>query len=360
MDGQETGPASRRLEVEQSRDFAVWLAERRIALALTSGSEGRLVLIGAAPGGRLSVFLRDFDGAFGLHAEGQALLLGTAFQIWRLQNAVAPGREAAGYDRLFVPRLAYTTGDVRAGDIAPAADGTVLFANTLFSCIAAASVEFSFVPVWRPRFISRLAPDDRCHLAGFALEDGRLRYVTVAAESDEPGGWTARIGDGGAVIEAASGEAVVQGLAFPLAPRIEGGRLWLAEGASGLFGIAQPETGRFEDVSFFPGWISGLAFTPGFAVVATSATRDGRPADGLPLAANLDHYKAKAQTALCVVDLATGDTVHWLRLDGLPEIRAVAVLADTAQPAALGLAGDDIRRVLSIGPDRSRPRLDPV
>lgn len=360
MDGQDTGPASRRLEVEQSRDFAGWLAARRCALALTTGAEGRLVLIGAAPDGRLSVFLRDFDGAFGLHAEGQSLILGTAFQIWRLQNAVAPGRDAAGYDRLFVPRIAYTTGDVRAGDVALAADGTVLFANTLFSCIAAASTEFSFVPVWRPRFISRLAPDDRCHLTGFALEGGRPRYVTVAAESDEPGGWAARIGDGGAVIDVASGEPVVQRLAFPLAPRLEGERLWLGEGASGLFGFVEPGKGAFEEVAFFPGWISGVAFTPGFAIVATSTRRDGRPADGLPLEANLRHYNSKAQTALCVVDLATGETVHWLRLDGLAEIRAVAVLADTAQPAALGLAGDDIRRVLSIGPDRSRPRLDTV
>ena len=51
--------------------------------------------------------------------------------------------------------------------------------------------------------------------------------------------------------------------------------------------------------------------------------------------------------------LASGEVAHWLRFDGISEIRDVAVLPETVRPAALGLAGEDIRRVLSIGPDRS-------
>src|ERR1051325_11725689 len=135
MDGWETAPARRRLDIAQSRDFAAWLAERRVAIALTTGPTGRLVLVGAAPEGKLSVFLRAFDGAYGLNATGQTLLLSTAFQIWRFENTMAPGRSASGYDKLFVPRVAYTTGDVPIGDLGFAADGTILFANTLFSCI---------------------------------------------------------------------------------------------------------------------------------------------------------------------------------------------------------------------------------
>jgi hypothetical protein len=106
-------------------------------------------------------------------------------------------------------------------------------------------------------------------------------------------------------------------------------------------------------VAFCPGWVSGLTFIDGFAVVATSVTRDGRGIGGLPLEKNLEDYRAKAQTALCVVDLASGEVAHWLRFDGVPEIRDVATISDTIRPAALGLAGEDIRRVLSIGPDRS-------
>lgn len=353
MDGSEASPALRRLEIAQSRGFAAWLAERRISLAFTTGASGRLVLVGPGAEGTLSLFLRGFDGAYGLHGNGQSLLMGGAFQIWRFENTVAPGKTASGYDKLFVPRLAHTTGAVHAGDVASAADGAILFANALFSCVAAASGEFSFVPVWRPSFITRLVPEDRCHITGIALEDGLLRFASAAAASDAPRGWERAIASAGLVIDAASDAVVAEGLALPVAPRLRDRRLWLDEAASGLFGFVHLGTGTFEEVAFCPGWLSGLAFADGFAVVATSTARDGRGIGGLPLERNLETYRAKAQTAICVIDLARGEVAHWIRFEGLSEIRDVAVLADTMRPAALGLAGDDIRRVLSIGPDRS-------
>lgn len=353
MDGWGSEPGLRRLGIAQSRDFAGWLADRRLAVALSSGATGRLLLVGTAGDGKLSVFLRGFDAARGLFAQGQTLLLATAFQLWRLENTVAPGRDASGYDRLYVPRVGHTTGEVDAGDVALAADGTILFANTLFSCVAAASAEYSFTPLWRPPFITRLLPEDRCHLTGFALEDGLLRYVAMAAASDAPSGWVRDIAAGGLVIDAATDAVVARGLALPVSPRLDGGRLWLDEAASGLFGFVHLDSGAFEEVAFCPGWLSGLAFADGFALVATSTARNGRGMGGLPLEHNLEAYRARAQTALCVIDLARGEVAHWLRFDGLGEIRDVAVLADTVRPAALGLAGEDIRRVLSIGPDRS-------
>jgi len=30
----------------------------------------------------------------------------------------------------------------------------------------------SFKPLWKPRFISKLAPEDRCRLNGLAMKDG--------------------------------------------------------------------------------------------------------------------------------------------------------------------------------------------
>jgi uncharacterized protein (TIGR03032 family) len=353
MEGWESEQRLRRLGIAQSRDFGGWLADRRMSVALAGGAGGLLLLVGADADGQLSIFVRDFDGAYALHGGAQSLLLATSFQIWRFENTVAPGRDAAGYDRLYVPRVAHTTGAVSASDLALAGDGTILFANSLFSCVAAASAEYSFVPIWRPRFISRLLPDDRCHLTGLALEAGQLRYVSVAAATDTPGGWTRSMADGGLVIEAASDANVASGLALPVAPRLHDGRLWLDEAASGLFGFVHIGSGAFEEVAFCPGWLAGLAFVDGFALVATSIARGGRVMGGLPLERNLETYHARAQTALCVIDLAKGDVAHWLRFDGLQEIRDLAVLPETSRPAALGLVGEDIRRVLSIGPDRS-------
>ena len=43
-------------------------------------------------------------------------------------------------------------------------------------------------PRWRPPFVSALAPEDRCHLNGLGLVDGRPKYVTALGETDTAGG----------------------------------------------------------------------------------------------------------------------------------------------------------------------------
>jgi uncharacterized protein (TIGR03032 family) len=84
--------------------------------------------------------------------------------------------------------------------------------NTLFSCLAGLDLRYSFVPRWRPPFISQLAPQDRCHLNGLAMRDGSPAFVTVMASHDEPR-VAKRRNDSGRVLDVASGEAVTNGLA---------------------------------------------------------------------------------------------------------------------------------------------------
>jgi hypothetical protein len=44
--------------------------------------------------------------------------------------------------------------------------------------------DYSFVPRWRPPFISALVAEDRCHLNGLAVVDGRARFVSALGETD--------------------------------------------------------------------------------------------------------------------------------------------------------------------------------
>ena len=60
----------------------------------------------------------------------------------------------------------------------------------------------------------------------------------------------------------------VAAVALPLAPRLHERRLWLDEAASGLFGFIHLDSTAFEEVAFCPGWLAGLAFVDGYAVVA--------------------------------------------------------------------------------------------
>jgi hypothetical protein len=51
-----------------------------------------------------------------------------------------------------------------------------------------------------------------------------------------------------------------------------------------------------------------------------------------------------------VIDLRTGDTVHWLTIAGVvEELYDVAVLPGVVRPMALGFKSDEIRRVITLG-----------
>jgi len=290
----------------------------------------------------------------GLCAEGPRLWLATLFQLWRLDDALAgePGSGAyAGHDRLYVPRMAWTTGDLDVHDVAIDGDGRVVFVNTLFSCLATTSDGYSFRPLWRPPFVTREAAEDRCHLNGLAMKDGRPAYVTAVSRSDVADGWRDRRTDGGLVIDVATGEVVLDGLSMPHSPRWHEGRLWLLDSGAGWLGWVDLQSRRFERVAFLPGYGRGLQLVGRFAVVGLSKPRGNKTFTGLPLDDTLKARDAEPRCGLWVVDLATGDAVHWLRIEGVvEELYDVALLPGVRRPALIGLVSDEIRRVISVAP----------
>ena len=331
------------LRIDASRGFAAWLAEQQVSLAFTTYQAGKLFLVGLKPGGQLSIFERTFDRAMGLCAAGDTLWLSSAYQLWRFENVLAPGQWERGFDRLYVPRVGHTTGDLDVHDVALGSDGNVVFVSTLFSCLATLSDRASFRPLWRPPFVSRLAAEDRCHLNGLATDRGEPRYVTCVSRSDVADGWRERRRDGGCVLEVATGEAVVEGLSMPHSPRLHEGRLWLLDSGNGFLGRVDLESGRFDPVLFCPGYARGLAFFGNHAVVGMSRPREGT-FQGLALSENLEARGAAARCGLLVVDLSVGEIAHWLRLDGpVEELYDVAVLPGAVRPTALGFKSDEIR-----------------
>jgi uncharacterized protein (TIGR03032 family) len=344
-------PHSPSLEISASRQFTAWLAETGASLAFSTYQIGKLFFIGLRPDGELSVFERSFNRCMGLHACGNSLYLGSLYQIWRFENLLEPGQSHNGFDRLYLPQVGYTTGDVDAHDLGLGRDGRLVFANTLFSCLAQVSEAHSFVPVWKPPFISKLAAEDRCHLNGLAMRDGVPAYVTAVSRSDAADGWRDRRQDGGVVVDVARSEVVLSGLSMPHSPRWHGGKLWLLNSGTGEFGYADLQAGRFEPVCFCPGYLRGLDFIGDFALAGISKPRHNKTFSGLALDGRLQARDVAPRCGVQVIDLRTGDTVHWLRLEGMvEELYDVAVLPGVRRPMALGFKTDEIRRVLSVGP----------
>ncbi|MFN2169404.1 MAG: TIGR03032 family protein, partial [Anaerolineae bacterium] len=226
--------------------------------------------------------------------------------------------------------------------------------NTLFSCLATTSECYSFAPLWQPPFISRLAAEDRCHLNGLAMAGGAPRYVTAVSQSDVADGWRDQRADGGVLIDVPANEILLRGLSMPHSPRVYRDRVWLLNSGTGDFGYLDASSGRFEPLAFLPGYGRGMGFSGDFAVVGLSGPRKNRTFSGLPLDENLKKRQAKARCGLVVIDLRTGDVVHWVRIEGIvDELYDVAVLPGSKRPMALGLKSDEIRRFLSIAPASS-------
>ena len=348
-----------KFELTSSRQFPEWMAEQRVSLAFTTYQAGKLFLLGLNQQGRLSVFERTFNRCMGLAGNDQTLWMSTLFQVWRLENTLAPGETAEGYDRLYVPRAAYTTGDLDIHDIGIGSDGKPVFIATLFGCVATLSETHSIRPLWKPPFISRLAAEDRCHLNGLAMANGVPRYVSTVSRSDVADGWRERRRDGGVVIDMRTNEVVLEGLSMPHSPRLAGGQLYLADSGSGRFGRVDLAKGAFEEIAFCPGYIRGVTIHKNFAVVGLSRPRHNKTFSGLALDDELKRREVEARCGLLVIDLRSGDIVHWLRIDGVvEELYDVVVLPGVARPMALGLVSDEIRRVISI--ESNLPAITPA
>jgi len=335
-----------------SRHFPEWLATTGVSLAFTTYQAGKLFLLGVRPDGRLSVFERTFARSMGLgvSADGRSLVLATQFQIHRFDNILPAGQFSPdGFDAIYAPHAGWVTGDIDAHDVGFASDGRPLFVNTKFSCLAAVSDSHSFRPIWTPPFVSRLAPEDRCHLNGLALEEGRPRYVTAVSRSDASDGWRDRRADGGVVIDVERNEIVAEGLSMPHSPRLYDGRLWLLNSGAGEFGFIDPQSGRFEALAFCPGYARGLAFVGRHAVIGLSMPRENRTFSGLPLDAALQARSTDPRSGLAIIDLDNGDMTGWVRIEGIVrELYDVAVLPGVRRPSLIGFRTDEVRYVLSI------------
>lgn len=342
-------PVTATLEITTSRQLLSWLAEQKISIALTTYQIGKLYFIGLKPDNALSVFERSFNRCMGLCTTANGLYMSSLYQIWRFENVFEPGQQQEGYDRLYVPQVGYTTGDLDIHDIAVDRNGRLVFVNTLFGCLAALSEAHSFKPLWQPAFISKLAAEDRCHLNGLAMRNGEPAYVTAVGRSDVADGWREHRADGGVVIDVNSNEIVCSRLSMPHSPRWHNGKLWLLNSGTGDFGYVNLQTGQFEPVCFCPGYMRGLSFHGDFALIGISKPRHNKTFSGLALDANLKSRNAEARCGIQIVDLRTGDVVHWLRMEGVvEELYDVVVLPGVRRPMALGFKTDEIRRILSI------------
>jgi uncharacterized protein (TIGR03032 family) len=336
-------------EARASRHFPGWLTDNGVSLACTTYQANLMFFIGADGDGRWNMNWRSLKRCMGMATQDDSLYVSSLYQLWRFENVLLPGEIRGKHDRLYVPRTGYVTGDIDIHDIGFGHGGRPIFVSAMYSCLATVSATHSFVPLWQPRFITKLAAEDRCHLNGLAMREGRPAFVTIVAETDITDSWREHRRDGGAVMDVASNEVVLRGLSMPHSPRWYRDRLWLHNSGTGEFGYVDLAAGTFEPVCFLPGYLRGLAFVGDFALVGMSRPRRKEECfNGLALQERLEANNVGARCGLAIINLRTGDAEQRLRFDGtVQELYDVAVIEGCRHPAAIGFQTDEISREIS-------------
>jgi len=334
---------STKVEYRYSNGFPELLERAGCSLLISTYQAGQLVALGVADG-QLSLSFRRFERAMGVAVGLHELAVAGHAQIWSLVEhpELAPAIPPAGrYDRCWLPRSAVATGGISCHEIAwgttHAGEPDLWLVNTAFSCLAGLDPRYTFVPRWRPPFVTELAPQDRCHLNGLAMRDGAPAFVTAMAPSDDPGGWRTLRNDTGVVLDVRSGEVVTAGLSMPHSPRWHHGSLFVLNSGYGRLERVDLPTGRRETVAVVPGYARGLALHAGLGFVGLSKIRETTTFGGTPIAA----YHDELRCGVGVIDLSTGQTVATLQFaNGVEEIFDVQVVPDTRCPTLGGSPGD--------------------
>jgi uncharacterized protein (TIGR03032 family) len=345
-----TAPGATQISV--SGGLSAWLRANATSLAFTSYQTGQLFLVGNHPNGTISFNQQNFTRAMGVCWRPGRLYLGSQFQLWRLENILRPGELGNNaFDAVLAPRNAQTIGDVDIHEVGVDAEGRMIFVNTRYSCLCTVDLTHSFKPIWKPPFISRLAGEDRCHLNGLAMHQGRPKYVTAVSRSDVLSGWRERRHEGGVLIDVDTNRIVTDQLSMPHSPRVVGEEVYALDSGRGRLIRIDPRTGARTDLAFCPGFLRGLAIHNGHAVVTVSKPRNGT-FGRLSLDGELKSRDAEAWCGVMIVNLASGDIVDWIRLEGhITELFDVTVLPGVTCPMSVGPETPEIRSTISFDAD---------
>lgn len=327
-------------------EFAELLAGLGVSLAISTYQAGKVLLV-SSDGERLTQLPRSFPTPMGIAVEGSRMAIAAKDELVLLADdprlAATYPRKPGHYDALYMPRSTHFCGPLAVHDLAWGRDGLVGVC-TLFSCLLAPDDRFSFRPLWRPPFVSSLAPEDRCHLNGLAMREGVPRFVTALGATDTVEGWREGKLAGGVLIDVGSGEIALSGLAMPHSPRVFGEKLWLLLAASGELVVADPEAGRREVVNRVPGFARGLARHEDYLFAGFSKLRPGRAFDDLPLA-----RPGASRCGVAAIHAPTGAIVGELEyINSCSEIYDVQVLPGVRRPGILGPESPFRRNGLSL------------
>lgn len=320
------------------------LKQTGVSLAVSTYQAGKVILVRYDPDTEtVNTHFRSFNKPMGIAADATRLAIGGTNTVWYYRNMPAVARKlepADKHDAAWLPRRVHVTGDIDIHEMAWAGDNELWIVNTRFGCLCTLDADHSFYPRWRPPWLSALAPEDRCHLNGLAMLNGRPQFVTALGQTDNPGGWRENKARGGVLLEVPTNRVLLRGLSMPHSPRWYNNRLWFLESGEGSLALANARGGTWQTVATLPGFTRGVDFYGPLAFIGLSQVRESATFSGIPLVERL----TERTCGVWVVDIRDGRTLGFLRFEeGVQEIFAVQVLPGIRFPEMLEWNDDRLK-----------------
>lgn len=290
------------------------LEQAGLSILITTYKSGHAIIARAADG-KIDTEFTNINRPMGVATQGARLAIGASDCVMSFSinaNLASQVPSTRPVDIPYAPRSILFTGDVAIHDMAYGDDEELYFINTRFSCLCRLDINHSFDPIWRPEWITALAAEDRCHLNGLAMREGKPRYVTALARTDEAHGWREHKGTSGLIVDVTTNEVIAEGLSMPHSPRWHDNRLWVLESGKGTLGVVNLDTGAVETIATLPGFTRGLAFIGPYALVGLSQVRESVFTQ-LPITAQA----AERNCGVWMVDTRNGVIAGFLKFDGV-------------------------------------------
>jgi uncharacterized protein (TIGR03032 family) len=321
------------------------------SLAITTYQAGKLVILSAPTKNELIQLPRTFDKPMGIALSGNRLGIATKDEIHVFADSPNHAAEypenPKSYDHIYIPRSTHYCGTLDIHDLTWH-NNKMIAVTTAFSCISEINDEYNFKPIWHPKFISSINPEDRCHLNGLAIQNNELKYASALGDTDTPQGWRENKHKGGIIIDIPSGETIIRDLAMPHSPRVYNDKLYFLLSATGQLVQGNPENGSCEVVNEFNGFVRGLAKHGDYLFIGLSRIRENSSAfRDLPIA------KKSLTSGIVVVYLPMGNIVgHIYYKSSVEEIYDVQVLPEMRRPGMMSLQ-KNVHKTAIVTPDSS-------
>ena len=311
------------------------LLQLRCTIALSTFQAGKVIFLSPQDEETIVQLPRNFAKPMGIALEGEKMAVACLDEVLVLVNSPALAahypKKPNTYDALFMPRTTFHTGQLDVHDLDWGAGGQLFAVNTSFSCIIKIDDNFSFTPEWKPPFISHLASEDRCHLNGMTMHDGRPKYVTAFSATDTPQGWRPDVTTGGIVMDVDTNEFVARKVPMPHSPRLFDDELYLLLSATGELVKMDVKTGKYDVVTQLNGFVRGLCKQDDYVFIGLSKLRKSSSTFG-----KLEIADRALAAGVAVVHLPTGALVGEIRYHAsVDEIYDVQIIPNYLRPGIL-------------------------